>query len=314
MSFHENRTFYFIVNPTSKSGKGKQLWKMCEKELKRQHLKYHIDYTGYEFHAQKFASEICKKDPGQAKTIVAIGGDGTVNEIINGITDFDNVRFGYIPTGSSNDFARGMGIPSKAKKALDCIIFPRNIKEIDVGTVQYETTTKRFGGSSGIGFDASVCAEAYSSPIKDFLNKIYLGSLTYVVIALKQFIMYKPTSMTLTIDSDKTYHYKRSYFICVLNQTCEGGGFDFCPHADPTDGYLDVCVAGDVSKLKFVCLFPFAFLGKHENVNGVDLFRCKTCHIKSSEPLPIHRDGEPCQCHDEVTMSILPKKLKICAA
>ena len=147
---------------------------MCEKELKRQRLKYQINYTKYEFHAQKLAEEICKKDGNSPKTIVAIGGDGTVNEIINGITDFDNVRFGYIPTGSSNDFARGMGLPTNSKKALQSILFPRNIKEIDIGTVQYETTTKRFGGSSGIGFDASVCQEAYSSPIKDFLNKIYL--------------------------------------------------------------------------------------------------------------------------------------------
>ena len=134
-----------------------------------------------------------------------------------------------------------------------------------------------------------------------------------MVIALKQFILYKPTSMELTIDNDKTYNFSRSYFICVLNQKCEGGGFKFCPEADPTDGFLDICVAGDINKLKFVTLFPFAFLGKHKNFNGVHMFKCKTCHIKASEPLPIHRDGEPCQYHDEVTMSLISKKLKLCA-
>jgi len=300
------------VNPSSRSGKGRMLWKNIEKEMKLVHKKYKVHFTEYEFHAKKIATDICK-EPGE-KTIVALGGDGTVNEVINGITDFENVKFGYIPTGSSNDFARGHGLPTSMREALNCIIYNKVCKEVDVGVVDYQKGTQKFGVSSGIGFDASICAEAYSSPIKDFLNKIHLGFLTYYVIAVKQLITYKPTKMTITIDDKKTIALDKCYFVAMMNEFCEGGGLKLAPNADPTDGYLDVIIVGDVSKPKFVTVLPLAFFGLHTNVKGVSIIKCKKVHIDSDVPLPVHTDGESCSTQTSITISLQTHKLKLCSS
>ena len=304
--------FYFIVNPSSRSGKGRALWRVVEKELKLYHINYEVNFTRYENHARLLAKQASEK-PGN-KTIVALGGDGTVNEIINGITDFEHTKLGYIPTGSSNDFARSMKIPTNTRKALHNIIFNKQCKEIDIGTVSWDQTTEKFGVSSGMGFDAAVSNEAYSSPIKDFLNKIYLGSLTYAAIAFKQLYFYKPCKVVVTVDDKPPMTFNKTFFVSVMNQKCEGGGLRLAPDADPSDEYLDVFIASDRSKLVLACVLPLTFFGLHTWVNGVTLLKCKKVHIEASEELPVHKDGEPCKSHRQVTMGIQDHKLRVCTS
>ncbi|EAX97676.1 hypothetical protein TVAG_346780 [Trichomonas vaginalis G3] len=306
--------FHFIVNPSSQSGKSKSLWKLIERELKEHHIDYKVHYTRYEYHAIQLVQEICKEKG--FKTIVALGGDGTVSEVVNGITDFDNVKFGYIPTGSSNDFSRGLGLPTKFKKALDTVLYSKNYKEIDVGCLDFgNNETQKFGVSCGMGFDAAVCMEAYSSPIKDFLNRIHMGFFTYTVIAVKNIFTYKCSKITITFDDKDTRVYDRCLFLSSLNGPCEGGGLRLAPHANPFDEYLDVFVLNTDNKVKILLFFPLAYLNCHSALNyfdEVDIVRCKKLHIVSDVPLPVHRDGEPCKYRTDVTISLQKKKLKVC--
>ena len=301
--------YYFIANPTARSGKGKQIWSKVKKQLDLYQIKYQVNFTQHEFHARELAEEISKK-PGE-KIIVAFGGDGTVNEVLNGIKDFTNTKFGYVPIGSANDFSKGMGLPTKLNEAIESIVHPTKIKEVDVGNISYDKVTQRFGVSSGIGFDAAVCQEAYSSPIKDFLNKFHLGFLTYAVIGVKNVVFYRPTKITIQLDDKEPIEYKRCYMVAAMNVKAEGGGLMWTPNADPTDELLDIFVIGDMPKLKFISILPLQKFQLHTNLNGVDTFRCKKCHIMSEEPLPIHRDGEACNYHTDCTMSVYPQKLKI---
>ena len=101
--------YYFIVNPASRSGNGKYVWQKAEKILDQENTEYRVYFTSYQGHATKLARDITAR--GERLTLIAVGGDGTVNEVLNGIRDFSRVIFGYIPTGSSNDFARCMGFP-----------------------------------------------------------------------------------------------------------------------------------------------------------------------------------------------------------
>ena len=93
--------YYFIVNATSRTGKAQQIWKDVKAELDSKGIEYKFFMTGSRGHAKKLATKICKED-GEIKLVV-VGGDGTANEVINGIQDFDRVKFGYVPTGSGND-------------------------------------------------------------------------------------------------------------------------------------------------------------------------------------------------------------------
>ena len=101
--------YEFIVNPQARSGRGKKIWERMETELKRRNIDYHVYITEKNGHAEKIADRLSA--PGQRRTIVVMGGDGTVNEVINGLNVSENITLGYIPVGSGNDFARGLGIP-----------------------------------------------------------------------------------------------------------------------------------------------------------------------------------------------------------
>ena len=108
------REYDFIINPKARSGMGAMVWNMLEPELKKRRIVHRVYMTERRRHAEKIAAQITADD--NEHTIVVLGGDGTVNEVVNGIRDQGKVILGYIPIGSSNDFARGLGITNDAKK------------------------------------------------------------------------------------------------------------------------------------------------------------------------------------------------------
>ena len=174
---------YFIVNEKSKSGNAKQIWKEIEEVLKVRNVSYQAFVSEYRGHAGKLAAEICAMDDNDI-CLVAVGGDGTANEVINGITDFEKVRFGVIPTGSGNDLARGLLLSKDPKNgAIHILNAMKKSREdtwcMDLGEVNFGEEKRLFAISAGIGLDALVCKKALKSTIKDILNKIRLGKLTY---------------------------------------------------------------------------------------------------------------------------------------
>ena len=251
--------YYFIVNPGSRSGNGKVVWQTVEEILEQKQAEYRVYFTSYRYHATKLAREITSR--GEKLTLVTVGGDGTVNEVVDGIQDFSKVTFGYIPTGSSNDFARSLGLPSTPEAALHNILHPTYFRRIDLGLISYGSWTRRFAGSCGCGFDAAVCQEALGSPIKNALNHFKLGKLTYVGIALKQILLFRPVPVSLILDQHKKLRFPRTYFLSALNCPYEGGGLKMCPKAKADDGFLNVCVVEGLSKLTIALMFPTAYRG-----------------------------------------------------
>ena len=304
--------YYFIVNPGSRSGSGKSIWKKVERILEQEQVEYRVFFTSYRYHATKLAREITSRR--QKLTLVTVGGDGTVNEVIDGIEDFASVTFAYIPTGSSNDFARSLGLPCTPEDALRNILHPSCFQRIDLGLLTCGSYTRRFAGSCGCGFDAAVCQEALVSPMKRTLNRFGLGKLIYIGIALKQILMFRRVPVRITLDQNKKLRFPRTYFLSALNSTYEGGGLKMCPRAKMDDGYLDVCVVEGLSKLTIALMFPTAYLGWHPIFRGVHLYQVKSLEIRPEKPLPFHTDGEPYAPEDVLRISCLPKALTIIAA
>ena len=177
--------YYFIVNRKSKTGKAAEIWRELEQVLKERKIPYHAYTTKYYRHATELADQICSK-PGKINLVV-VGGDGTVNEVLNGMHDFDRVTFGCIPSGSANDFARGFGLAGTPREILERMLDAKEEEYLDFGQVTYgeEGLTRRFIVSSGVGVDADVCRQALDAPIKKVLNRFHLGQLTYVVLTVK---------------------------------------------------------------------------------------------------------------------------------
>lgn len=299
----------FIVNPTSSSRNAEKVWKKVSKQLAKKMVTYNAFLTDGPGAATAFAREICEKE--ENPTIVVIGGDGTINEVFTGISDFSKVTLGYIPAGSSNDFARDIELTNDPEKALEYVLNPTKYIMLDVGKVKAGDDEKNFAVSCGIGYDASVCHEALNSSIKDTLNKFHLGKLTYVVIALKQLIKAPRLNATITLDDNEPIELKKFIFAAVMNHRYEGGGFMFCPAAKYDDGVLDVCSAHGISKLKVLRVLPTAYKGMHGRFKGIKICTAKRVVITTSMPACVHADGESVGIHSEVVITLNDSKLKM---
>lgn len=304
--------YHIIINPKSRSGKGLQIWTAVQKELDQRNVSYTFYFTKYKFHATQITSKLCENLLG-VKTIIVLGGDGTINEVINGISDFDQVILGYIPTGSSNDLARSLKVPKDPIISLEHILSPTEFKYVDIGIIKMmeSGTDRKFAVSTGLGFDAAICEEALRSNIKNVLNKFGLGKLTYVIIALKQLISCPFLEGDVIVDGKIIHSYKKILLITAMIHKFEGGGMRIAPAANPFDGKLSVCIAHDLSKLRVLSVLPFLLFGKHTHFKGIETFDCKTLEINLHKPTIVHVDGEYPGSFQHVEVSCAPKQLRI---
>lgn len=304
--------YTFITNPNARSGLGQKLWNEIESILTERNVNYQVLFTRYQHHATSLVRELTSDL--ERHTIVVIGGDGTINEVINGIVRLDKVTLGYIPMGSGNDFARGLALPTDIRQALDNILTPSRYISMDIGLLSYEEEKRRFAVSAGIGFDADVCHQVVISPLKAFFNRLKLGKLTYTGVALHRLLAMETATLTLTLDDGRQVRYPHTYFAAAMNLRFEGGGFMFCPKADYKDGLLDIIVISDLPKLKVLALLPTAFRGWHVRFKGIHITSCRSVDITSERALPLHTDGEPVFRQTHINLCLEPDRLRIIAA
>lgn len=307
---NETVTYYFIVNPASRSGRGKSLWHQLKPLLIRRNINYRVFFTTGADSARRYARHLTKNISAPIHIIV-MGGDGTLNETVNGLTNTEYVHLGYIPTGSSNDFARAHNFDKAMENILDMILSSTS-KPMDTGILQTEDNMRKsFIVSTGIGYDAAVTTECNISPVKKLLNKFHLGKLAYLLIGIKHIFTRKLEDMTVTIDDASPAVFKKVFFISVHNHPYEGGGFAFAPKANPSDGLLDICIIYGLNRLQLIPVLLASMKGNPPHFKGVQTYRCKSVSINSKTPQPVHADGESCQNHTYLKISCRPKTFKM---
>ena len=308
---------YFIVNEKSRSGKGALIWKEVEAVLKERGLSYKAWITEYEGHASVLAKDICEMEDDDI-CLVVLGGDGTANEVVNGMSHFDKVRFGTIPTGSGNDLARGLGLMGTPTENLESILSCMEKGKdqcflMDLGEVSWEECDKPrlFTISAGIGIDALVCKKALKSKVKDFLNKLHMGKLTYLILTIQSLFSMQTTDAAVHMNKKGQLNLKKVIFIAAMNFRAEGGGVPMAPAADATDGKLSVCSVWGIPKWRtFLCL-PFLVMAKHLWIKGFEVNDCEEYTAKLKTPLVLHADGEYCGDVTDVTFRCHPKMLRV---
>ena len=307
--------YYFIVNPHSSNGRGERIWKKLEKLLKDWKVEYQCFMTEKPGDAKKIARFLTEgiKEP---RTITAVGGDGTVNEILDGLLFCGPVTFGYIPTGSGNDLARSLRFPQDPKKCLKKILYSQNCKQMDYGVLSYGEDAvfhRRFCVSAGIGMDAAVCHNLLFSRKNQCFCGRHLGKLAYLFIGIKQLVLAKPVRGYLILDGVKKVEFNHIYFIASHIHPYEGGGFRFAPQANPFDGKLAVSVVSHSSKRKLIPLFLFAYFGirKKKHLKGIRTYECREARIHTARPMAVHTDGESCLCQDDLQVQCIEKQLRI---
>ena len=318
---------YCIANPTSRSGLGRDSEQKLKDLLTRRQIPFSFHYTTGRGDAGALAAEFSSraKASGEDASIVVLGGDGTVNEVINGITDFSAVRLGIVPVGSANDFVRGIRLPSGTDELLERIAAQKVRRKIDLGRVRYDSIpgiyargrepfaekTHLFAVSAGIGFDAAVCEEIEATDAKSRMNRLHIGGLTYSAVAIRKLASMRKVACDITTDDGRELHFDRIIFSVAMNLAYEGGGYCFAPDAIENDGLLNILIAGDIPKIRALVSLPAAHRGKHYDIPGIRHFPCREIRIRTDVPLWVHTDGEVLMQTDAVTFTCLPETLAL---
>ncbi len=282
----------FIINPKSGT-ESKQSVEMLIPECLPPHLfSCQLRYTAYAGHASLLAEEGLRQG---VDIIVAVGGDGTVNEVARSMRHSAGA-LGIIPSGSGNGLARHLGIPLSPREALQ-LIARRSVEALDYG----EINGHPFFCTCGVGFDAFV-SERFASSLRR-------GFLTYVQEALTEAMRYK--AETYTVDIDGQSQRMEALLIACGNASQYGNNVYIAPEASMTDGLLDVTVMQPFP-LAEAPQIALQLLSKRIGVsNRVRTFRCKELRIHREKEGVVHFDGDPVTCGSELTIRAIPKGIRM---
>jgi YegS/Rv2252/BmrU family lipid kinase len=301
-----NRKVKVILNPMADMGNA---WKVAD-DLRPILNEYgNADWSGtvYPTHATELARQAGEQG---YDMIIAMGGDGTVHEIVNGIMQLpENQRpiLGIVPVGSGNDFAHAIGIPMESDHALDHAL-KGEPSTIDLGVMTTEQGRKEyFDNTLGIGFDTVVTIRAHKlTLLRGFI--MYLAAVIQTI-----FLNHEPVKMQIEAD-DKKWE-QSNLMLTLCNGPREGGGFLVAPDAKVDDGILHYAMIVNVSRLMMFRIVPEVMKGTHGKFKEVTLGSCRKMSLTADRPMYIHADGEIYTSFGSnlrnVTFEVLPNALKV---
>jgi diacylglycerol kinase (ATP) len=280
--------YKIIVNPISGRGAGESVIPHLETQLREYSLDFDLVRTERPWHAAELA-QVAVSDG--YDIVVAVGGDGTANEVLNGLmlAKKDGAGtgvLGLISVGRGNDFAFGMGVPSGLEMGHQ-ILFQDKRRTVDVGMVKggMFPQGRFFGNGVGIGFDTVVGLEAMK------MKRIH-GFLNYFLAALKTIFLYYQAPLVKIEYNDKIIE-QLSLLVSIMNGRRMGGGFWMAPEAKIDDGLFDLCIAGQLSKMGILALIPRFMQGTQASHPAVQTGRTNKITVTALEGvLPAHADGE----------------------
>ncbi len=294
-----------IVNPTAGANGTAKKWPHIQSLLRKIGLRFEHDTTEAPGHARELAALAIRQG---YEMIVSVGGDGTINEVANGLHDSGDaadVLLGVISTGTGSDYVRTVGLAPSYYEACQRLISPGKLK-VDVGVIEHEgageTVRRLFVNFAGLGFDADI-VRATSLSLKAFHP-----ASAYLLGLLRTLVSYQNREMSFFLDGEPLSQKICSVLLC--NGRYCGGGMLAAPHADPTDGFFDVLIIGDLSKRDLLWSLPRIYRGTHLTHPKVSLIRARQIEVGAARGLSMQADGEllaetPARCY------ILPGALNL---
>jgi len=285
------RKALFIINPVSGGKKKDGVPDLIEKNLDKTVFEYNIVYSDGVSHAHILASEAINK----FELVVAVGGDGTVNEVASAIAG-SNTALGIIPYGSGNGLSRFLGIPMDAEKAIKTLN-NWNLQSIDAAKANGEW----FFNMAGMGFDAHI-SEVFSHEEKR-------GFSTYIKSSFREIVKYKPDTYHIEIDGVK--YEREAFMLSLANSSQYGNNAHVSPSASVQDGLIDVCVIKPFPLWRFLEMGIRMFTKTAGSSKYVEIIKGRHIVIKRDHPGPMHLDGEPRIAGTGVEINVMPASLKI---
>lgn len=274
---------FLVINPVAAGGRVETIWRDEIKPLVDSHdLEYDYEFTSSPQHAIELARTRVNEG---YKIICSVGGDGTANEVLNGILKAEKKGiFSAIPVGTGDDMPTVYGIPEgDLEAAVQCLVKGQN-KPFDVGYC--ETTDRYFGGVASMGFDAEVADRTNKG------SKRFSGTRSYQLALVKTLVKFKPYDLKIRIDGEQTIEGKRM-LLALGNGKRYGGGMHICPNAEVTDGKFAVTIVRKMGRITLLRFFSTVYDGNHLIHSSVETFEGGSIHVDSPKKKCLYQvDGE----------------------
>ena len=294
-----------IVNPVAGSGSTGRKWPHIRELLTQSGFSFDYSHTEDEGHAAELAREAAGLG---YEMVVAAGGDGTLNEVVNGLVGSgraDSVTLGILNTGSACDFAHFLGIPRDYNQACMRLLNPRKVP-VDVGLVECQSggqpVHRFFINAASLGLDGEVVETVAKGP------KLIRGTIPYVIGLLRSLVKYRNKSVTLCIDDEQGDI--RICTVVIANGGFFGGRMNVAPDADVHDGLFEVMIVEDMGKLELLRAFPRVYRGTHVTHPKVRMQRTAKLTVESAERVLVQADGE-LMGELPATFQVLPSALMV---
>ena len=275
----------FLVNPAAEGGSVGRRWP----ELAHRAAALGLSGDALLSERPGQLGELAKRAVEQgASLLVAVGGDGTVNEVVQGLAGRDGAELAVIPRGTGWDFARTYRIPRRLEDAV-AVARDGRTRAIDLGRARY----RDWEGSEAESYFANVASAGMSGAIAKRANetsKALGGKISYAWATLTVFARWRNDEVRVTVDGEARTG--RMHDVVVANGRFFGGGMMICPDAEPDDGLFDVLLIGDVTKTELVRVMPKLYRGTHLPHPKGEVLRGAAVTIEADEPMPIQLDGE----------------------
>jgi YegS/Rv2252/BmrU family lipid kinase len=268
----------FLVNPASGNGATGKRWPDLRRRAADLGLDGDVVLSEYPGHLAEAA-----RDAGGDRLLVVVGGDGTMNEVVNGAAE-TSAEIAVLPNGTGQDFGRTHAIPTGFDDAVR-VALDGETRTIDVGRVALGDETRYFANVGSAGMSGSVAHRANS------MSKALGGRVTFFYALTREFLAWQNTEVTVRVDGGEVRGAMHDVIVAIGQW--HGGGMKLAPDASPDDGLFDVVLIGDVNKLDFLTTAPKLYSGKYLSHSKVDHLRSATIEIDGAEPLPVEVDGEP---------------------
>lgn len=277
----------FIVNQHAGHGRAKKIWASWKGNLSFPYTYFMTEYAG---HATELAKQLAESRKDRL-LLVAVGGDGTVHEIISGVIGYDHVRVGVISAGSGNDFVRTFSVFQSVDQISEYVNGLSPYEQMDIGKLTTYKKSYEFVNNAGFGFDGKVGFMVNNSRKKKWLKLVGLGKLTYILYTIKELLTFNRFSVSLHSEED-TIRFDDVWFMAVCNQPYFGGGMKISPGSIPTDELIEMTIVSKLARWKLLFIFGTVFFGKHTNYKEVKQFQAKEFTITMHDNVYGHVDGE----------------------
>ncbi len=285
--------YVFIINPISGKNRNPQkLQQWIRTIFAPFEGRFEIRYTRYRGHATEIAQQCAAEG---ARIVVAVGGDGTINEIARGLVQ-TKTALGVVPAGSGNGFARNMGIPLEQQEAIRSLLQP-GFRRIDVGQLDGHY----FINVAGMGLDATIAM--------NFEHFGMRGPLPYFIVGVREYFRFRPEKVEIHLNGQVLE--RTPLLLSIANAPQYGNGAVIAPHAVPDDGQMELCILNPISLAKTIVNLHRLFNATIDQLEEMEIIPVQEMTIRRHRYRTIHTDGDPHEADPQLHFQVLPSALEV---